>query len=367
VKKEEEKKMPVNKVKISYFQLAAIMIVSTLFTFTSELPSIADHSMGRFISLLIFTAVMSLLYIPLILSSSRGESALMGVGNPFLKWFFAVIIVIRLLYIALLTAMQLEFRITCTAMPYLSPIFYTSIIFAAALYGTLKGIQACARVAPVSLAIYVFLIFVVSFLVWSRVEVTRLYTPFASSGIFPNALYDVISNDEIFFFAILCGYVRDNQGKGLAYKSVMFYLPIALTAGLWINFIYNSVLGRLLNYTACQMYTISSFSSFNVIERMDGFFISAAVIGGLLKITVSFICMRAVFAILFNDHKSQIKISKIISSLLLTGLSVCAYFLVSYNKDWVTHGYVTYGLLAVMVITIVILPVFAIISRRRDS
>jgi hypothetical protein len=355
-------------VKISHFQLAALLLVSTVFTYTSALPDMADHSMGRFVSLTISSVVMLLLYTLPVLSSGKNPAGALGLNSRFLKWTFGIIILLRLLYTVVLTTLQLEFRITCTAMPYLSPFFFTILLFAAALYGTLKGVQATARIAPIALAIYVFLIVMVSLSVWDKFSILRIYTPLGDDNLLKNAFINIIRNDEIFFFAVLSGFVRQDEknNKSLAYKSVLYYLPLALIAGLWLNFLYNGVLGRLVNSVACQIYTISSFSALNIIERMDGIFITAAIIGGILKITLSFVCIRVIFAHLFPNSDFQ-RLPKMLTSLLVIITGTAAYFLVLSDNAWLVSNVLNICLLATLTVVSAILPAVCLLDARRKT
>jgi len=343
-----------SNVKISHFQVASLLAVSTIFTFTSRLPDMADHSMGRFISLLICTVILSALYTPLMLSARKESAGFVAVNNSFFKWFFGSILIIRLLFTVVLTMLQLEFRITCTAMSYISPVFYTAFVFLAVLYGSMKGLQATARVAPLVLVAYVFLIVAVSISAWDKVDVIRIYSPFSvgTDSIVKNAVMDVIRNDELFFFAVLAGYVRGNGNRGQGYKSILYYLPFVTLVGLWLNFLYNAVLGRFINSTACQMYTVSSFSSFNLLERMDGLFISTAIFAGILKITLSFVCIRAILLHLLPKERA----AKCTSAVLLGVIGVLVFFL--YEKyDWLLNYWLGVALAASLVIIALILPI----------
>jgi hypothetical protein len=346
----------VSDVRISHFQLAALLSVSVLFTYTSTLPIMADHSMGRFISLFIAVGIKLMLYIPLLIYSAKREKAgFIAINNGFFKWFFGCLLIIRFLYGALLAVVKLEFRVTCTALPYLSPFYFTLILFGAVLYGSLKGVQASARVAPIVLALYIFLIVTVSVSVSDKIDVIRIYSPFSSStrSIVAEALKVVMRNDEILFFAVLCGFVRGNtEGKGNAYKAVWVYLPFVLIVGLWINFLYNSVLGRFINSTACQMYAISSYSRFNIIERMDGFFITTGILGGVLKIILSFVCVRAILFHLLPNHGTA---AKYIASLTLLAVSVTSFFTHEHSA-WLMHIAVHIGLFVVLGLVALVMP-----------
>jgi hypothetical protein len=358
--------MSKSQVKISHFQLMAMLSVSAIFTITSTLPGMANHSMNRFMTLPITAVIMLALYTPLMLSP-RGLS---GVKNSFFRWMFAVILVLRLLYFAILTMLQFEYRVTCTAMPYVSPIYFMAIIFGVTLYGLRKGLQATARVAPVSLALYVILILLISFSVWDKVDVIRIYSPFSvpffgeENSIMSHALKEVIRHDELFIFAAIMGFVREKDGKSQAKKSVLIFIPFVLIIGLWLNFLYNAVLGRLINYTACQMYTISSFSSFNIVERMDGFFISTAVIGGIFKMIMCFVCIRAVLAEAFFDKTSEQK-EKIITSALLFLIAVPTFFLFG-AYDWLNSNVMNFCYIAATAIIALLLPAAIFISNISD-
>jgi len=359
-----------SKVKISYLQVASLLAISTVFTYTSTLPLMADHSTGHFISLIISTVILLAVYTPFILSARRESCGITAVNNSFLKYLFGGVLILRLLFTAVVTALQLEFRVTCTAMSYISPLFFTAIVFYVALYGLQKGLQASARIAPLLIVMYVLVIVVVSVSVWGKIDLLRFYSPL---GVFSNnsgllrAMSNVVKNDELFFFAALCGFVRakeedGNENKGQGFKSVLYYLPLVLVLGLWLNFLYNVVLGRLIDSTACQMYMISSFSLFNLFERMDGIFISVALIGGILKIILCFLCIRIIFSHLLPVERA----AKITSSILLAGVAVLSYFMYG-NYDWLVTKYTTISLTIVMIIVAFFLPITSFMGKNNNE
>jgi hypothetical protein len=323
----------------------------------------SNHSMGRFLTLPVTAIIMLVIYIPLMLT----PGGISDVKNKVLRWIFAMVIVIRLLYSAMLTISQFEYRVTCTAMPYISPIYFLAIIFAAALYGVHKGIQATARIAPISLTLYMVLIVLISLTVWDKVDIIRIYTPLSApfirgdNSIMYHSLMEVIRHDELFIFVALTGFVREKDGKSQARKGVLIFMPFVLVVGLWLNFLYNAVLGRLINYTACQMYTISSFSSFNIVERMDGFFITTAIVGGLLKIIMCFVCIRAVLSQLVDD-RSETRAVKITTMLLLAGIIIPTYFVLGFYELFISD-IMNICLISVMVIAALLLPAAVFISN----
>jgi hypothetical protein len=350
--------MPIEKtkkVKISHFQLASLLAVSALFNYTSVLPILADYSMGRFISLTVSTAVVFALYLPLLFSSARDSSGTVTVNNTFFKWVFSLLLIARILYTAVLSLLQLEFFVANSVMPYLSTIFFMAIILVAVWYGTHKGVQSTARIAPIALFMYIFVIFMVSISVWAKADTVRLYSPFAYGISMKDVFADVIRNDELFFFAALSGFVRGNENnenkhKQNSHKSVLYYLPFILVAGLWLNLLYNVVLGRFIGFVHCPMYTVASLSSFNIIERMDGFFITAEVIGGVLKITLCFVCIRAIMNNLFVHNIDKYERSlKIATGIILFSVIAASYFLVG-RDDWLKSAITEIMLCAVLVI-----------------
>ncbi|MCL1866532.1 MAG: hypothetical protein FWF82_03905 [Oscillospiraceae bacterium] len=375
-----------SQVKISHFQLASALAVSVMFSLTCALPNIGLYSMGRYLTIPIAVAAVLALYTPLMMSASKGESSgFTAIDNSFMKWTFGSLILIRLLFAGYLTLVQLAYRITRTAMPYISPFYFAIIIFLVAGYGMLKGLQSSARVAPIALVLYVLLIITVSFSMWYKFDFTRIHSPLLSSGVVGNTFSEVIRNDEIFMFAVLCGFVRGKQEqsqdtahkKGLAQKSVLLYLPLVLVAGMWLNTLFHGVLGRFVNSVECQMYTISSFSKFNIVERMDGIFVTIIIICGILKMVLSFVCIRAVLShLLCKSDKSNVpdksdkpdkseRTGKIVASVLLAGISVLSFFTRG-NIEWF-EGLILDIVLAVLLVSIaLVMPITDLIVKNKS-
>ncbi|MCL2071375.1 MAG: hypothetical protein FWH07_03970 [Oscillospiraceae bacterium] len=382
------------KIKISHFQLAALLIVSALFSMSSGLPDMSEHSMTKFASLLITSGLLLLIYLPLIVFTARNQDGVLQSNFGAVKWIVGSVIVFRLLFAALLTAVQLEYAITKTIMPYLAPIFFTTVVFLSALYSMNKGVQSAARVAPVALTLYLLVIALVSVFIWKNVDIIRIHSPLAmfggndNGGMFWGSLNDAVKNDELFFFAVLSGFVRsedaqDVQGKvrGQSYKSVLFYyFPIVIIVGLWLNFLYNAVFGRFLGSVLYPMYTISSFADFNIIERMDGVFATATILGGIFKIILVFICVRVILFELFAVHSrdkqkdnggggqiKRIRAAKITAAILLVATAALVRLLLG-REQWFNNNSgmsIFYGV--PMITAAFILPAAALVFKKNTQ
>jgi Ger(x)C family germination protein len=332
-----------NDAKISHWQLMSLLAVSFLYSQLAALPDcyarggfLIGADMERFITLTVSTVVILLLYLPLIFLLRRYDRILPG---GVLGWIIGIVLIARLLYSAGFAAVQLESFVLHTILPYFSPLLFVLTTFAVVLYGSQKGFQATARIAPLALLFLLVAIISVALFLIPQMEVIRLYSPFASLQVDNAArsvLSDVARNDELFFFIVLCGFVRrkevDGNTKSMAHKSVLYYLPLVLIFSLLLNFLYNVVLGRALRYGSggghmpYPLYTISTFASFNVVERMDGVAVSAVVLGGLLKITLSFICIRIVLAHLINANMmKRCLASKITTSVFVAAVAVVVF------------------------------------------
>ena len=376
-------------VKISHLQLMSLLAISAVFSVTTALPGMNDYSMSRFISLVISKGFMFLIYVPLLIFTAKSkDNVLKAADNDALKWFFGCVILVRLLYSALIAALQLNFFVTKTIMPYLTPAYFMAILFLGVLYGTHKGIQGTARIAPISLVLYIFVITIVSLMVWREFEVIRLYSPFASStasDVFSRSFTDVIRNDEIFFFAVLSGFVRgkpeDNPGNspkkstgnknkcpGLSHRSVLYYLPLVLIILMWLNVLYNAVLGRLMQDAEHPLYTVASLVALNLIERLDGILVTLQIIAGMLKVTLCFICVRAVVSELIGAPQKQPRErkAKITASILLAGVGVSAFFLVGNEEHALLNG-LNILFIITLIVAALLLPVTALIFKGKEK
>ena len=366
-------------VKISHLQLAALLATSALFTMTATLQGSANLSMSRFISLSICGILLLLAYAPLAIFTAKSADSPLRNNNHVLKWIFALLILSRLVYTILLTMLQLKFFVTKTIMPYLSPLAFIIIVLFVVAYSADKGVQATARVAPVAFILCAFAIVTVSFLAWDSVNVTRIYLPLLNgSGWFSDAVIEAVGNDEIFFFAVLCGFVRGKEKRecerGQAYKSILYYLPLVIAAGLWLNFLFNAVFGRVLSNVFYPMQGVAALSSLNFIERMDGVFVTAAIIAGMVKLIVAAVCVRTLVFELnrcrrTSQKEAQNRFMKIIAALILAATAVCVYAVLG-NEEPLMSGragkikplniYFT----VTLIVTAVVMPIASMAFKR---
>ncbi|MCL2036940.1 MAG: GerAB/ArcD/ProY family transporter [Oscillospiraceae bacterium] len=362
--------------KISHFQLAALLMVSAIFTQITALPELSEHSMSKFITLSLSGVFLLALYTPLLIFTSRNSGNTLSYCNgstpsKVIRWILGGIILLRLVYAVVLSLMQLKFAITKTVMPYLSLSFFMLLTLVTVFYGMSKGIQASARVAPISLFFLIIAIVAISFMMYDRIDVLRIYSPIWDNGMLGGGFKLALRNDELFLFAALSGFVNSKSpktsktsqtSKPNSYKAVLYYLPIVLVSGLWLNFLFNAVLGRFMPQILYPMYTIASFATFNVIERMDGVLVTAAIIAGLLKIILIFVCMRSIIACLLPPAK--FKSAK--TTVYVIGLVVfAATFFIVEDEPLLIADWWKYFFMVTMAATAIILPITGFIGRSK--
>jgi hypothetical protein len=338
--------------------------------------------MSRFISLAGSSILMIVIFLPLLIFTDNA----LQISNKPVKWILGSVLLVRLLYSALYTSLQLKSFVVNTILPYLTPAFFVLIGFVAVLYGSHKGVQASARIAPVTLGLYVLVIISISLMLLPQFEFIRLYSPIAAARAegFPHINYsafnDIIRNDELFFFAVLAGIVRKSKRERQssrtgsstketpqAYKAVLYYIPPMMVVLLWLNLLYNAILGRFLTSVPYPLYTISVMSAFNVIERMDGIVATAVMVSGFLKITLAFICVRIVLSeLIHSDMTSRKKSAKITTSALVAGVAVATYLLIG-RETWFRHDVVTFSLMCATIMISSLLPVAAVIFRKEKD
>ncbi|MCL1881267.1 MAG: spore germination protein [Oscillospiraceae bacterium] len=378
------RKLPKADSKISFVQLMSLLAFSALFSLTVPLynTTSAEFNMSRFVTFGISTLLIFSCYIPLMFAQrSVGEQNLFKAKSSklflkVLKWFLGCIIILRMLYIVLYTSLQLNEFISQTILAYLTPIFFVLVTFSVIWYGSIKGIQATARIAGFALIMFLTVILLSPLMVLQKLEFVRLYSPFASFGemsgesIFMTIFNDIIRCDELFFFAALAGFVRSRKNeqtlvtKSQSHKSVLYYLPIVLLSAFWLNLLYNTVLGRFLSNVIYPLYTISTFATLNVLERLDGLFVTAAIIGGVLKVTLAFICIRIVLAELIHfDMKSHKPFAKITTSILVVLSAVTTVFFIG-NENLFESMVVKVFLACALVIIAFILPITVAILQK---
>lgn len=378
--------------KISHWQLFALLSIVAFFAVIVPLPDLLHatakfgvaqgnvFSMSRFVTLSVSTAIMSAIFLPLLLYSAKYPDNVLAPLPKWLKKVFAAVLILRLLYGAVYTVLQINSFLVQTILTYLTPVFLVIPIFAAALYGSYKGVQSTARIASPAVFVCVLTVIALSLMMWSKMDVIQLYSPIGAARtegghtVFGRIVADVAGNDALFVFIALSGVVRtrvdkekDSVIKPQSFKAVLYSFPLILVLALWLNVIYNAILGRYVSAVLYPLYVVSTYSSFNLLERMDGIIATIVIIGGILKITLFLICIRILLGeTVSRELESRKPIAKIITLIMAVIAAVWAYALIG-KEPLTTAPAVKYALLACVAIAALLLPLIAVIFARRTK
>ena len=360
--------------KIGYLQLACLLAVGAVFEMITPLPHMSNNSVERFVSLWVCGALVTILFVPMFIFAKKHECSVFEFLNKPLKWIFGLIIFLRLLYTSLALIVQLHFAITKTAMPYLSHGYFALMVGATVIYCSNKGLHASARVAPLAAIFGIVLVIVISALAWHKVELTRLYSPFEGENQLTDGFRSALATDQVFIFAVLSGYVstkgKNSERSPTAHRSLLYFIPFVLFLSSWLNFMYNAVLGRFLPNALYPMYTIASFKNLNVLERMDGLVVVSGIIGGLLTIILTFVCIRlVVFEMLRASGQQTVseRIGKRIVGIVTVAVVTGAYFIIGREGTAFSWGWLDIFFGVTMVVVAFVLPITALIMSSRNK
>jgi len=352
-------------VRISNYQLASLLAVSAIFSETTCNPYAYTYSMDWVFRLLFGAAIILLLYAPHMIASGKlkispleyisGKSRVAG-------WIFGIIIIARLIYTVLRLTSELEFYVTNTIMPYFSFVALLVTSFAVILYALSKGIQAIARLAPILVPIYIVLLVIFVISTRDKTHFVNLYSPLAD-GIFHSGkdlLQNIIKNDEIFFYAVLCGITHGgkNNDDGKSYKSVLMYVPFVTLISMFVYAFYVVILGRFLNNVAYPFYTIAGFTDSTAI-CMD---VAIGMIAGVTKISVAFICAGMAVDSFIKRKDPIVKgltVGKLTAMILAVLAAVTSVFFISRNNLIIVSDTVYSA--AIMAVVTIVMPLTALI------
>ena len=311
--------------KISYRQLAVLLVLSRIFSDGADFMSVEEgYSMQRFTVILVSYAILFLLYLPLILLANKHPSesviSIVTEKSRVLGWLCGLFTVLSLLTGAVSA-------ICSTGIYSNSTIFeraptYLIVILPLAVCGIAawKGIQGFARSGVLFGAVFaVFLIFIM-ISVWERFEWDWLYPGFLEKPeLFSGQVIRQLGrNNELLAFAVLMEYVDKK-----AAHTVYWYIPSVMLLQLLKLLLQMIVLGPFLNTTTFPLFTISALSDIVLFQRLDGINVVVWLLVCIVKVTVALLCTRAVFTHLVGKRTGKWSVwvgaAVIASAALLSG------------------------------------------------
>ena len=313
-----------NTKKISYKQLAVLMVMSRLFAdVVGHDPAGSEYSMQRFTVVILSCIILFLLYLPLIFLAVKhpGESAisLIAAKSKGLGWLCGLAIAVTLLISAINAICGMSFYSTGTVFVQASPVLLIILPLLICAIAAWKGIQAIARSGVIFGAVFVGFLILVVLSVWKRFDWSWLYPAFLEEPeeLFGQVLRQVGESSEILVFAVLMEHVDEN-----AACVVYWYIPAVMVLQILMLLVEMIVLGPFLSACAFPFFTISALSNIVLFQRLDGINVAVWTLMCIAKITVMLISIRTVFIRLAGEKAGKVSVW---TALILTAAVSLAY------------------------------------------
>lgn len=283
--------------KISYIQLAVLLVASRLFSEAMSFPlANVEYGMQRFTVILTAYVILFIQYIPLIIISKKypGESAfgLLTERCKTLGWIYAVLLFVSLLISCVSSMCRMKFYASSTIFGQAPDYLLIALPLIACAFAVWKGIQATARSGVIFAAVFIAFLILISISTWNKFEVKWLYLDFLDrkDEFWSEVLEQLGSNSEIMFFAVLAEHVSEKSQK-----TIYWYVPaIMLILGLMF-LLEILVLGPFLGSANFPFFTVSALSDIVLFQRLDGIDVAVWTLMCIVKISLAMLCVRTTF------------------------------------------------------------------------
>lgn len=349
--------------KISNYQLAILLFLSRLFSECINYPfEYSNYEMQRLTVVIIANILVFLAYLPLIIFSAKnpGESfftAIAGKSKP-LGWLIFVLMSFQILSEAILSMVKLEFFTTNTLMPSAPTWLIILLMSAVAIYGTVKGIQAVARISIAVLVLFLCVLVLGTISVADDMNFLYLYPALVDSpSTFRNdILEEFCKNNELFIFAVLCQYVSKKPER-----TIYIYMPALLTCTLYIFLLHMVTLGPYIEIISFPFYSLSAYFDIIIFDRMDGMDVIIWTVTAVMKIILFFLCIKAMLASLVKEEAAKRTTVVIIAASCALGL----FFASNYSA--VNYLFHDWEFIASVILLLVIMPIIALFIKRSKN
>ena len=296
--------------KISYKQLAVLMVISRLFAdVVGHDPAGSEYSMQRFTVVILSCVILFLLYLPLIFLAVRhpGESAisLIAEKSRALGWLCGSAIAVTLLISSINAICSMSFYSTGTIFVQASPVLLIILPLLVCAAAAWKGIQGIARSGVIFGAVFVGFLLLIAVSVWERFDWGWLYPAFLEEPgrLFGQVLRQVGESSEILVFAVLMEHVSEKTAH-----AVYWYIPAVMVLQSLMLLVEILVLGPFLSNAAFPFFTISALSDIVLFQRLDGINVAVWTLMCITKLTVMLISIRTVFTRLAGETAGKVSV-----------------------------------------------------------
>ncbi|MDR0821158.1 MAG: GerAB/ArcD/ProY family transporter [Oscillospiraceae bacterium] len=297
--------------KISVYQLAALLILTRLFSETMNFTGNAgEYSMQRFAVIVVTYCILAVATLPAFFVMKKARDA--GIKDGFFRiimsknkvwgWILFALVAFQLSLWALYGVSGLEFMVTNTILESAEPALVILLFMIAAIYGFSKGINAVARFGPPMFAAYLIGLVTVCIALFHQMDFTLLYpTLIENDSFFSDICAEIIKNNEMLIFLILEPRIDKHP-----WRTPFVTLPITLVIKLVISAVTMTVFGPYLNKLSFPLFSIASLADIVVFERLDGIDIAIWTVSAIVKLILVLICIREFGEMLVGIRKAKI-------------------------------------------------------------
>lgn len=349
--------------KISYGQLAVILVASRLFSESVNFPlNHTQYSMQRFFVIITAYVILFLQYIPMLILTKKypGESAtgILTERNKLLGWIAAISVTVSVLLSAISSLCRMKFYASNTIYGQAPPALLIILLLLICAFAVWKGIQGTARSGVIFAGVFVGFLILMGVSVWKLIDFKWLYPAFIENG--TDFIYQVWeqvgSNSEIIFFAVLAEHV-----KGKVHRTVYWYIPAVMILLMVMFLVEITVLGPFLDSANFPFFTVSALSDIVLFQRLDGIDVGVWTLMCVIKITLALLCIRTVFSRLLGEKQGLLA--------AFGGIAIIGAIALIYGESLEFVKIVTEILTGCipMIICGVILPVVALIVANKKE
>ncbi len=349
--------------KISYIQLAVLLVASRLFSEAMNFPlTTVQYGMQRFTVILTAYAILFVQYIPLICLSAKypGKSAL-GIiteRNKALGWIYTILLTVSTVVASISSMCRMKFYASSTIFGQAPDYLLIILPLIVCAFAVWKGIQAAARSGVIFAAVFVGFLILVSISTWDMFDAKWLYPNFIDRGgdFWGEVAEQIGSNSEIIYFSVLAEHVSEKSQR-----AVYLYVPAVMIILELMYLLEILLLGPFVGSTNFPFYTVSALSNIVLFQRLDGIDVAVWTLMCIIKITLGTLCTRTAFDRLAG------KKAGIIAALICLVITAAAAMIFGGSTDFViaVTAILTCGI--PMITCGVFFPLIALITAKTGS
>lgn len=348
--------------KISWGQICVILMLGRIFTLMTYVPLIGSdyYLTTEMVGLLISTVLQALIVIPILylnkVYSGKSICEIAYSKGNIVGFLVSLIYLLFFIILGINCVSQFSTFITDVFFPQSSIILGAILLLVSGVYAAYKGLEGIGRSATIVFVIFLSLLIFLFFSSWEGMNILN-YAPvigLKAKQIWSAVVNDMYRSNELVAIAVLLPYVN-NMRKGTYYAIAGKLIMLEV-----ITFFMITVLGGYANEITFPFFSLGSYSSKNVIERMDAIYLIAWVLTAIINISVIIIMLSD---ILKNIYK-KLKYAEIIGGVAVLGGSVPVFMK---NEQYGELCRRLQGIETFLITLLVIPLIFVIVGRKKTN